>query len=214
MSALPLVFVQIDEAKLSDTGGAGFVGFIRRAPLLLFAVCTCTIFDAVMLSFFTIFGLRSGLSIATASTILGVGILGNALLQFPIGYLADKWSRLGVIVVSAAITALLSVAMIWTIDGWLIWPVILILGTTAFAVYTVALTILGDRFDGPDLIAGSAAFAAMWGIGGIIGPPITGAAVDAFGIDAFPIALAAVYVVLLAALAMAGGNLIRIPARV
>ena len=79
--------------------------------------------------------------------------------------------------------------MIWTIVSWLIWPVMLVLGTTAFAIYTVALAILGDNFDGPDLIAGSAAFAAMWGIGGMLGPPIAGAATDAFGIDAIPVTI-------------------------
>jgi MFS family permease len=212
-SALPLAFVRISEDGFRGEG-AGFLGFIRRAPLLLFAVASCTIFDAVMLSFFSIFGLRSGLSLSMVSTVLGVGIIGNALMQFPIGWLADKWSHLAVIVASAAITAILSVAMIWAITSWTIWPLILILGTTAFAIYTVALTMLGDRFDGSDLIAGSAAFSAMWGIGGIVGPPIAGIALDAFGTNAVPLTLAAVYVILLAGLAMTGGELIRDPARV
>src|SRR5205085_788555 len=84
-------------------------------------------------------------------------------------------------------------------------PLILILGTSAFAIYTVALTILGERFEGSDLIAGSAAFAAMWGVGGIIGPPIAGTALDAFGLDAIPLTLAAFYVVFLLGLAFTGG---------
>jgi MFS family permease len=144
---------------------------------------------------------------------LGVGIIGNALMQFPIGWLADRWSHLAVVVASAAITAILSFTMIWAIASWLIWPLILVLGTAAFAIYTVALTMLGDRFEGSDLIAGSAAFAAMWGIGGIIGPPIAGAALDAFGPIAIPLCLAAVYVILLAGLAATDGRLIREPAR-
>jgi MFS family permease len=212
VSALPLAFVKVSEEGFRAEG-EGFLGLIGRAPLLLFAVGTVTIFDAVMLSFFSIFGLRSGLALSTASWLLGVGIIGNALLQFPIGWLADRWSHMAVIVSSAAITAVLSVAMIWAIASWAIWPLILVLGTTAMAIYTVALTMLGERFDGSDLIAGSAAFGAMWGIGGIIGPPIAGAALDAFGPNAIPLSLAAVYVILLAGLAATGGKLIREPAR-
>jgi MFS family permease len=209
MSALPLALLQISEDAFQHKEGSGFVAFVRRAPLLLFAVGTLTFFDAVILSFFPIFGLRSGLAVEQVTLILGVAIIGNALLQLPIGLLADKWSRMGVIVLSAVITAILAMSLIWTIDNWLIWPVMLVLGTTAFAIYTVALAILGDHFEGPDLIAGSAAFAAMWGIGGLLGPPIAGAATDAFGIDAIPVTISLVYVILLLGLGLSGGQFVR-----
>ncbi|WP_119269859.1 MFS transporter [Taklimakanibacter deserti] len=209
ISAVPLTFLKVSEGAFQHEEGAGFLAFVRRAPMLLFAVGTLTFFDAVMLSFFPIFGLRSGLLVEQVTLILGVAIIGNALLQLPIGLLADKWSRLGVIRLSAVITALLALAMIWTINSWLIWPVMLVLGTSAFAIYTIGLTILGDNFTGPDLIAGSAAFAAMWGIGGLLGPPIAGAATDAFGIDAIPLTVCLVYVLLLICLAFTGGRFIR-----
>lgn len=209
MSAVPLAFLRISEDSFRHEEGGGFWAFVRRAPLLLFAVGTLTFFDAVILSFFPIFGLRSGLPVEQVTTILGISIIGNALLQLPIGLLADRWSRLGVIVLSAIITAVLSLSMIWTIQSWLIWPVMLILGTTAYAIYTIALTILGDNFKGPDLIAGSAAFAAMWGIGGILGPPIAGAATDAFGIVAIPVTVTAIYIILLIGLGLSRGRMVQ-----
>ncbi len=209
MSAVPLAFLRISEDSFRHEEGGGFWVFVGRAPLLLFAVGTLTFFDAVILSFFPIFGLRSGLPVEQVTTILGVSIIGNALLQLPIGLLADRWSRIGVIVLSAVITAVLALSMIWTIQSWLIWPVMLILGTTAYAIYTIALTILGDNFKGPDLIAGSAAFAAMWGVGGILGPPIAGAATDAFGIVAIPITVTAIYIILLIGLGLSRGRLVQ-----
>jgi MFS family permease len=209
MSAIPLTLLHVSEAAFQHKEGSGFLAFVRRAPMLLFAVGTLTFFDAVMLSFFPIFGLRSGLTVAQVTLILGVAIIGNALMQIPIGLLADKWSKLGVITLSAIITPLLALAMIWTINSWLIWPVMLIIGTAAFAIYTIGLTILGDNFTGPDLIAGSAAFAAMWGIGGLLGPPIAGAATDAFGVDAIPLTVCLIYVLLLVGLAFTGGRLVR-----
>jgi MFS family permease len=206
---VPLTLLKVAEGAFQHKEGAGFLAFVRRAPMLLFAVGTLTFFDAVVLSFFPIFGLRSGLAVEQVTLILGVSIIGNALLQIPIGYLADKWSKLGVITLSSVATAILSLAMIWTIKSWLIWPVMLIIGTSAFAIYTVGLAILGDNFSGPDLIAGSAAFAAMWGIGGLLGPPIAGAATDAFGIEAIPLTIFATYVLLLMGLALTGGKFVR-----
>jgi MFS family permease len=209
LGTLPLAFVDVSDDLFRDEIGGNFLRVVKRAPLLLFAVGSATLFDSVFISFFTIFGLRSGLTLQTASWVLGVGIVGNVMFLSLIGMLADKWSRLGVVVCSALATVILAITLIFVIHSWLIWPVVILLSTTAFSVYVVALATMGDTFKGADLIAGSAAFSAMWGVGGLIGPPIVGAAIDAFGVNAMPISLAAFYVVLLIGLAISGGHLIR-----
>jgi MFS family permease len=209
LGTLPLAFVNVSDDIFHDEEGGNFLRVIKRAPLLLFAVGTATLFDSVFISFFSIFGLRSGLTLQTASWLLGAGIIGNTLFQFLIGTLSDRWSRVGVVASTAVITVIMSVALIFVINSWLAWPVVIILATSAFAVYVVALATMGDTFKGADLIAGSAAFSAMWGFGGLIGPPLVGAAIDNFGINAMPISLAMIYVILLAGLAFSGGRLIR-----
>ena len=209
LSILPLTLVNVSDEIFHDKEGGNFSRVVRRAPLLLFAVCTATIFDSVFISFFSIFGLRSGLSLQTASWLLGAGIVGNTLFQFLIGTLSDRWSRVGVVACSAAITVFMCISLIFVVHSWLVWPTVIVLATSAFAVYVIALAIMGDTFKGADLIAASAAFSAMWGMGGLIGPPIAGAAIDAFGVNAMPISLASVYVVLLVGLALSRGRLIR-----
>jgi len=49
------------------------------------------------------------------------------------------------------------------------WLVLVVIGSTGYGVYTVSLTSLGDRFNGQELINGSAAFAIVWGIGALFG---------------------------------------------
>jgi MFS family permease len=208
-SIVPLAFVDVSDDAFRDEHGGRFWPIVARAPLLLFAVASATLFDSVFIAFFTIFGMRSGLTLATASTILGLGIVGNVLFQFAVGSLADRWSRIGVVAVSAAVTIALCLSLIWVVNTALLAPVVIILGTSAFAVYVVALAVSGDTFRGADLIAVSAAFSAMWGFGGLIGPPLAGAAIDAFGINAMPVVLALFYVVLLIGLAVNGGRLIK-----
>lgn len=208
-SALPLAFVKVSDDVFRQERSGGFFRFIAKAPLLLFAVGAATLFDSVFISFFTIFGLRHGLELAVASRILGAGIIGNTLLFYPMGLLADRWSRIGVVAVTATLTIVFSLSLIPLIDSWAIWPLTILLSTCAFGVYVVALAILGDSFKGPDLISGSAAFAAMWGVGGLFGPPIAGTAIDAFGINAMPVILAVFYALLLAGIARSGGRLVR-----
>ena len=65
ISILPLAFVKVeDETFRQKEGEGGFFAFIRKAPMLLFAVTAATLFDNVLISFFTIYGIRSGLELA------------------------------------------------------------------------------------------------------------------------------------------------------
>jgi MFS family permease len=208
VSVLPLAFVTINDEDFRDEGGS-FFGFVRKAPMLLFAVAAATLFDNVLISFFTIYGMRSGLSLETASLMLGFGIIGNVLMFYPLGWLADHWSRRGVMLASASVTVVLSLSLLVIINHWIAWPLMMLLTGSAFGVYVVALATMGDRFSGADLIAGAAAIAAMWGVGGLLGPPIAGLAIDMFGIGAMPVTLAAFYVLLLVGLVASGGRLVR-----
>lgn len=209
VSALPLLFIDLDDGRHEHTGGTTMLGFVRRAPLLLFAVATLTMFDAVMLAFFPIFGLRSGLDLKTASWALAVAIAGNAVLQYPVGWLADRWSRQGVLWIAAIATPLLAMSLPFVVTTPLLWPVALLLGTSAYAVYIIAMTVMADRFQGSDLVAGSAAFGAMWGVGGIVGPPVAGIALDLLGPPGIAVTLTAIYVGLIAGLLLARGELVR-----
>lgn len=208
VATIPLSFVEVDDSVFQDEDKGHFWQVVRVVPLLLFAVGCATLFDSVFISFFSIFGLRNGLSIETASLALGIGIFGNMLFQFIIGLLADKWSKRGVVLLSAAMTVAMSLALIWTVRTPLLWPVVILLATSAFAVYVVALATVSETFKGADLVACSAAFSVMWGVGGLVGPPLAGGAIDTFGINAMPVTLAAFYLILLGGLAFTGGRLV------
>jgi MFS family permease len=207
-AGIPLLLVDAGE-EFQPKKEQSVANFVRRAPLLLFAVLTLTIFDAVMLAFFIIYGLRSGLDLETASWALGVSIAGNAVLQYPIGILADRWQRTSIMWLAGAMALAMALALPFAVNSIALWPVAFMLGTAAYAIYTAALAILGDEFKGAELIAGSAAFAATWGVGGIVAPPVVGAAIDAFGIQALPIFLLALYSGFLLLLFVAGNRLVK-----
>ncbi len=129
--------------------------------------------------------------------------------NIPVGWLADRWSRQGVLWVAVIATPLLALSLPVVVLTPLLWPVALLLGTCAYAVYIIAMTVIGDRFQGRDLVAGSAAFAAMWGVGGIIGPPLAGFALDLLGPSGIAYTMATIYGGLIAGLWLADGQLVR-----
>ncbi|MGI9412594.1 MAG: MFS transporter, partial [Hyphomicrobiales bacterium] len=195
IATLPILMIASPDAPAEDGEHMTFWAFLPRAPVLLCAVGVFAVFDAVALAFFPIYALRVGLDLDTASFALGVLIAGNVFLQLPLGWLADTWSRIGTMIGCALVTALFCTLLPMTMGTIFMWPVLVVMGTAGFGVYTVALALLGERFSGQALVAGAAAFAAMWGAGAIIGPPAAGGVIKWFGVEALPYFLGLIYLV-------------------
>ena len=64
--------------------------------------------------------------------------------------------------------------------------------------YIVAMTIVGERFRGADLVTANASFGFLWGLGILTGPFLSGTAMDIWDPDGFPGVLAAVTAMVLA----------------
>jgi MFS family permease len=198
---LAVMLVRVDAPDAGDVGGS-FFAVLRKAPAIYACILATTTFEAVCLSFFTIYGMRNGLSYATANQILGVGIVGCLLLFYPIGQLADRWSRGGTATLCACVAVAFSLLTMLTITHPAIWPVTIILRAGAFGVYIVAISAVGDTFKGTELVGASALVAIGWGVGGMAGPPLAGHLIDTFGIHLLPWMMAACYGLALIALGL------------
>jgi MFS family permease len=208
MGLIPLLFVRIRD--VSEDGGHGNVlAVLGRAPVLFACVGAATVFDSVIISFFTIFATRNGVPLAAASSMLAAGIVAGVVFFYPLGLWADRWSKSGVVVICAIGTVISCLLLAPLIATPLIWPLVVLIFTAAFGVYVVALAIIGDVFKGRDMVAASAAVAAMWGVGGVVGPPIAGWMIDNFGINSFPVTLSGVYTMLLVGLLLQRGRVVK-----
>lgn len=170
LGMVPLSLVRDEEtAEPEETPPSGLFDFAPRAPMLLACVAVFAVFDAATLSLLPVYGIRNGLEVNDAAYLLSAMVLGNVVMQFPIGWLADRFPKRRVMAGCALVTALFLGLLPWTVDTLLRWPVVVVIGAAGYGVYTVALASLGDRFSGIQLVNGAAAFASMWGLGAFIG---------------------------------------------
>lgn len=168
--------------------------FLPLAPVLLIAIGVFAFFDQAVLTLLPVYCLHFGLTEGVTAVALGVLISGNVLLQYPIGLFADLLSRRPVLVGCAAMTVAGSLILPFVIKTTiLLFPLLFLWGAAAFGGYTVALAELGDRFSGGMLLAGNAAFGMMWGVGGLVGTPTAGVAMDLFGPNGLPVSLGILY---------------------
>ncbi len=176
--------------------------FVPKAPMLLAAVATFALFDGATLSLIPVYGVRLGLDVKTASYGLSVLIVGNIILQLPIGWLADRFDKRAVLTGLALTTGLLFLALPLAMGSMAMWPLLFVAGASGYGIYTVALAALGERFSGHELVQGSAAFATMWGSGALIGTTLGGGMMTWFGPHGLPLLLAAIMVLFAVGTAM------------
>nr|WP_223216560.1 MFS transporter [Rhizobium mesosinicum] len=164
-------------------------GFFKMAPLLLFAVFTAAAFEQILLSLFAVYGAALGSAEERIASLITCFITGNAALQVVLGRAAERFGsrRTLLFCVLAYLIGCLLLPAVF--DTWLIWPLIFLWGGVSFGIYTIALIQLGERFTGSALITGNAAFAFVWGIGGIAGSPATGLAMQLIGHQGLPLSL-------------------------
>ena len=89
VATIPIFFVKDEEVDSEDEAPLSVFGFIRKAPILLFAVGMFAIIDAANLSFLPVYAVKKGFDNEMAALALTAFVIGNTVLQFPIGWLAD-----------------------------------------------------------------------------------------------------------------------------
>ena len=199
---LPFTLIREDpDAEPEEASPSGIFEFAPKAPMLIAAVGIFSIFDAATLSLFPVYGVQNGLEVATAANLLTALILGNMLLQLPVGWLADRIEHRWVLAGCALTTAVCLLLLPMLIHSPAKWPLLVVAGTAGYGVYTVALVSLGNRFSGIELVNGASAFAVVWGFGALFGSVAGGWTMLGFGPHGLPVGLALVYLLLAAGIA-------------
>ena len=199
LAALPLVLAGRYLPESSGKASFNVLSFFRVAPLLVFGCIVVAFKDMAATSLLPVYGVRSGLTESLAVLMLFFGALGGAVLQIPIGWLADHYNRLWVLS-SCGIFGMLGAAalpFVVTIPWLLCLVVFLWMGFFA-GIYTVVMTLAGQWFRGLELATAMAAFGVFWGLGGVAGPLVSGVAMDLWNPHGLPAVFLGVAVVFVA----------------
>jgi MFS family permease len=200
-ATIPMYLVRETKALEEDPKAAlSALAFAPKAPILLLAVGLFAIIDAANLGFLPVYGVKKGMDRETAALVLTAFIVGNTIFQLPIGWLADHYPKRRVMAGCAIVTALTSALIPLAFGSIMLWPVLLVCGAASAGIYTVALSELGERFSGTELVAGTASFATVWGLGAIFGALLGGWAFQSFGPDGLPLSIAAVFALFIGAM--------------
>ena len=167
---------------IEHTAGSGFSIVVLAAPLAMFAGLVCGLGEQVAFSFLPVYAVGAGVPAETGALWLSAFVLGNVILQWPIGWMADHYDRRAVLA-GCTLTSAVLVGLLPLVPAQspAVIGVVLLWGGISFAIYPVGLALLGRRFRGGDIARANTAFSMLYILGGMIGRPLVGAAMDAIG---------------------------------
>ncbi|NQD96086.1 MFS transporter [Pseudomonas sp. CrR25] len=173
-----------------SASGRGLPAFCRKMPAIAWAVMLFAAFEAMMLTLLPIYGLRQGFSQDVALFMVSVVVVGDAVLQLPIGWLADRISRPALFRGCGVVLLGSSLALPMLLHTPLIWPLLVLFGASAGGLFTLSLILIGERYRDDELVRANAHVAQLWGIGCLVGPLATGAASQWVSGHALPLLMA------------------------
>ena len=193
--ALPLLPHWRTAPRIRVDAKSGFAAVIVVAPLALFTAFACGLGEQVAFSFLPVYAVGAGMPAETGALWLSAFVMGNVILQWPIGWLADHADRRAVLAGCTLASTLLVVALpLVPAQSPGVIAVVMLWGGISFAIYPVGLALLGQRFRGGDMARANTAYSLLYIVGGLVGRPLTGAAMDAFGDPGLGWTLAVFYV--------------------
>lgn len=180
--ALPLLPYRYRAPAIRHHAESGYGAIFVAAPLAMLAAFAGGLGEQVAFSFLPVYAVSAGVAPETGALWLSAFVVGNVALQWPIGWLADNVDRRGVLAGCTLISAALVIGLTFVpAQSLSIVGVIMLWGGISFAIYPVGLALLGQRFHGGDIARANTAFSLIYVVGGLVGRPLTGAAMDAVG---------------------------------
>lgn len=155
----------------------------RFRPALLLAAIVGGVFEVGLGSVTTAYGAETGLDLGRATTIAGVLGVGSFLLQYPVGWLADRWPARRLFLGAGALLAVSGLCFMAAGQ----WPVLLwvcagLWGGLGGALYTLSMIRVAHDFADTSALAGTSAMIAGYTAGGALGPTVSGWMFDQFGV--------------------------------
>jgi MFS family permease len=178
---------QVDAHSAS---GRGLLDFCQRLPAIAWAVALFAAFEGMVLTLLPIYALLQGFTAQDALLMASVVVIGDAALQLPIGWLADRIPRAGLFVGCGVVLALSSLAIPPLLHGPALWPMLVVFGASAGGLFTLALIMIGENFRDDALVRANTHVAQLWGLGCLFGPLLTGAASQWLTGHALPLLMA------------------------
>lgn len=186
LAGVPIVLARNLAPEVAACGSLTALAAIRFAPVAMIGAFIGGFAEITYLSLIPNVALAAGIEPVAALGLMTTMSIGGLLIQYPIGHLVDRMSRISLLMLLAALFAVLSLLLPLALTNiYLATVAAFVIGGVILGFYTVGLTIIGETVPGDMLAATNAAFIVMYQIGAVVGPAAAGVAMTAEPVTGF-----------------------------
>lgn len=182
LAVLPVTLTKSPGPTLGEFHALSLRRLYAASPLGLVGTAAAGLVLGAFYALGAVYARRIGLGLAEVAGFMSAVILGGVALQWPLGWLSDRFDRRAVIVWSLAGTVVTAAGL--ALAGA---PGVLLLlggglfGGLSFALYPLCVAHTNDHLSPEQRVAASGGLVLVYSVGAAIGPLAGGAALAAFG---------------------------------
>ena len=172
-----------------------------RSPLGFVGMFLLGSIFAAQFGMSAVYATQIGLTVAEISIFISAIFVGAMLLQYPIGFLSDRYDR-RILIISVAFIGSFAAILGWLFSDsfWGLCFAAFVLGGMSNPLYALLIAYTNDYLEPDDMAAASGGFLFINGLGAVGGPLLIGWIMTSFGANGFWL----VIIVLMAALGFYG----------
>jgi MFS family permease len=187
---LPLNFIRFGAPQTQTPSTIRFYSLLKIAKIpVMCGFIAEYVFHGVG-NFIVLYGISVGLSKSESMLLITYMIMSGVLLDVPIGWMIDRINRPLMVIIFTVIVIIAAQLIPYVILNRLQTIITFaVLSSSVSGIYICGISLLGDKFQGSDLIAANSVLSIMNAAGAFSGIAITGIAIDIWGDNGLIISL-------------------------
>lgn len=172
------------------------------SPVGVFGALAAGLANGAVRSMGPVYAGDIGLGEAATVTFLSLGIVGGGIVQFPLGWLSDRWDRRGTILIVGTLAAIMALFLgVFGRSGGLglLFVLNFLYGCAAMPIYPLSAAHANDRADRHEFVLLSAVLMLFWAVGAVGGPMFAAGFMQAFGAESLFLYVAFIHALFVAA---------------
>ena len=180
---VPIALTKVGNPDIGHRSHFGILRLYSISPLGVLACFASGLINTGLFVLLPIYAKRLGLGEARISILLSVAVIGPLFIQFPVGWLADRFGRRPLMLITTLIAIALSAVIVNLPphNFLLLAGLIVLLAGMISPLYGLGVGQTSDYISKKDFVAASAGLLFAWGIGASIGPIAAAPAMRLFG---------------------------------
>lgn len=173
---IPMALTRVGNPEVGQRSHFGIAKLYRISPLGVLACFASGLINTSLWGLLAVYTEDVGYSEKQLSIVLSVSTIGGLLVQYPVGYLADRFGRRPLMLVIAFAGAAVAAAIAMWGDVAFTWLLGLIFGLASITapLYALGVGQTNDYIERKDFVAASSGLLFAWGVGAVAGPTLAG----------------------------------------